>query len=158
MQNTCSYSQHHGCEVKLLLLSYSWLKSVLISIKIIVSTLSILFEDTLKNLKFTKWNIIKAEVCDINENENLCGIFYKLTYPSVFDTADNISLFGHILKFCLPGELTLWLRTLAAHRGPGFNFQYPHGCSQLLSIQVPLYAVFLQRIRIVLYIFLSVCP
>lgn len=66
-----------------------------------------------------------------DKNENLHGIFYRLTYTSVFHTADNISLFGHILKFCLSEELTLWVRALAAHRGPGFNFQYPHSCSQL---------------------------
>ena len=73
-----------------------------------------------------------------DENEKLFGIFYRLAYTIVFETVDNISLFGNILKLCLPGELTLWLRALAAHRRPGFNFHYPHGCSQLLSIQAPL--------------------
>ena len=56
------------------------------------------------------------------ENEKLRGIFYRLTYTGVFDSAANISLFGHILKFSLRGELTLVKST---------------GCSQRTWVQFP---------------------
>lgn len=60
------------------ILSHNWLKSELITIKTIVSTQSVLFEDTLTDLKFTKRNVIKADVCDIDIRGEQKSVWHTL--------------------------------------------------------------------------------